>query len=85
MLQNLVMLHKTLPYLHEVVRELEVQVNDEERAPTLAEATCILSKIKDSTAVLNQRLFIIMTAQAKGWAWAKELEFLETGTLMGQY
>jgi len=41
----------------------------------------ILKKLKDSTAVLNQRLFIIMTAQAKGWDWAKELEFLETGII----
>jgi len=72
-LQNLLLFNRCLPGLHEVVRD------PESRGLSNAEAKPVLEKIKQATQALNQRLFIIMTAQAKGWAWARELEFLETG------
>jgi len=78
-LQNLLLFNRCLPGLHEVVRELDKKVLVESRGLCNAEAKPVLEKIKQATEALNQRLFIILTAQSKGWAWARELEFLETG------
>lgn len=36
-------------------------------------------KLKKSADALNKRLFIVMAAQTEGWAFAKKLDFYETG------
>jgi len=73
------MLQRCLPALQDVCRNLDQLVEVQKRAPTLIETKELYSQIKQSLNVLHQRLFVVMTAQGKGWAWAKELEFLETG------
>jgi len=44
----------------------------------------VFEKLKQSTDVLNSRLFVILAAQAKGWPFARELEFLESGEQISQ-
>jgi len=41
----------------------------------------LFNRIKQSTDVLNSRLFVVLAAQAKGWSFARELEFLEAGNV----
>jgi len=49
---------------------------------TNEELKSVFNRLKQSADVLNSRLFIVLVAQAKGWQFAKDLEFLEAGMLV---
>jgi len=40
------------------------------------------AKLKRSTEALNKRLFVVMTAQTEGWAFARRVDFYESGTFI---
>lgn len=73
-------MNKCLPGFHDVIRTLDSKFEkDENYRPTSEETKAHLKKLKASVASLHQRLFVVMTAQAKGWAFAKQLDFFQTG------
>jgi hypothetical protein len=37
-------------------------------------------KLKEAASALHKRMFVIMTAQTKGWAFARKLDFYQSGT-----
>jgi len=72
-------LKNALPNLHDVVREMH-QTTHERNEPVSAENVEVwYEKLKEAVAVLNHRLFVVMTAQIKGWTLANELNGLEPG------
>jgi len=45
----------------------------------LDELKVLQKKIVQTAEVLNSRLFIVLTAQEKGWSFAKQVQFYEAG------
>jgi len=39
----------------------------------------LYAKLKRSAEALNKRLFVVMTAQTEGWAFARRVNFYESG------
>jgi len=37
---------------------------------------------KNASRALDDRIFIVMTAQAKGWSFAKDVNFYREGTIL---
>lgn len=69
-----------MPNLHEVVRSLESEfAKDRPKPLSLDELKAMHKLIKQSTEVLNSRLFVVLTAQEKGWNFARQVQFLENG------
>lgn len=64
--------------VHDVCRAMNEAV-EKDTLPTKAILKEWLEKSKDAADHLNKRMYIIMTAQAKGWPFAKKLEFYEAG------
>jgi len=49
-------------------------LTDEQKEARFAQA-------KDAARSVIKRAFVVMSAQNKGWAFAKDLDFLQEGTL----
>lgn len=47
--------------------------------PTLEQADKWYRTMKLVTRAIHERLFVVMTAQAKGWQFAKDLDFFQSG------
>jgi len=74
------MMNKCLPGFHDVIRSLDAKFeSDEDHRPTTDETKAYLKKMKASVKALHERLFVVLTAQAKGWAFARQLDFYQTG------
>ncbi len=71
---------KVIPELQEMA--LEVRRCAKDNVPPTKEAVDRWwSALKHVTRAEHERLFIIMTAQWKGWQFAKELDFYKAGVL----
>jgi hypothetical protein len=64
--------------LHDVCREMKASL-DKDKLPTKAELNEWLEKNSEAAKAMNKRMYIYTTAMAKGWAFAKKLEFYEAG------
>jgi hypothetical protein len=64
--------------LHEVCKALKSSL-ESDKLPTKANVQEWLDRNKETAEAIHKRLFIIMTAQVKGWPFAKKLEFYENG------
>ncbi len=66
--------------LHDVARAMK-EALDADKLPTKAILNEWLEKTSETAEAMNKRMYIYTTAQAKGWAFAKKLEFYEAGML----
>jgi len=64
--------------VHKLTRDL-YKVSKGEEAPTVKDVEEWLEMAKKASDTLNQRIFVIMTAQAEGWGFARDLEFYKQG------
>ncbi len=69
---------KVVPDLQEVALAVR-QCSKENTPPTKEQVDQWWSVLKDVTRAEHERLFIVMTAQWKGWQFAKELDFYKSG------
>ncbi len=67
--------------LHDVCRAMKAAL-DKDTLPTKAALAEWLEKSSETAEAMNKRMYIYTTAQAKGWAFAKKLEFYEAGILL---
>jgi len=83
-LQNMIFLESVVEDVHKLTRDLyKVSKGDEE--PTKKDVEDWLAMAKDASDAINQRIFVIMTAQSQGWGFARDLEFYKQGLLNGNY
>lgn len=80
-LQNMVFFNKIIPGTQEVLLSLRHNIQ-EKKAPTLEEAMRYYTVLKAVTKANHERLFVVMTAQSKGWSFAKDLDFYQSGTVI---
>jgi hypothetical protein len=66
--------------LHDICRAMKASL-DKDKLPSKADLTEWLEKGSETAEAMNKRMYIYTTAQAKGWAFAKKLEFYEAGML----
>jgi len=70
--------------VHKLTRDLfKVSKGDDE--PTKKDVDDWLEMAKSASVSLNQRIFVIMTAQSQGWSFARDLEFYKQGIFGSQY
>jgi len=70
--------------VHKLTRDLfKVAKGDDE--PTKKDVDDWLEMAKSASVSLNQRIFVIMTAQSQGWSFARDLEFYKQGIFGSQY
>ncbi len=75
----MVFLNKVIPPSQEVCQILRKAVKTNE-PPSKEDIQKMYGMMKEVTKVEGERLFIVMTAQTKGWQFARELNFYEEGT-----
>ena len=64
--------------LHDVCRGVNDFCGKEEK-PNQQKLEEWRDKLKLATSALHKRMFVIMTAQTKGWAFARKLDFYQSG------
>lgn len=69
---------KIVPGAQEVCLGLRQAVENKE-APTAEDAARWYSLMKKVNRAINERIFVVMTAQTKGWSFAKDLDFYQSG------
>jgi hypothetical protein len=74
----MVFLKKVIRPLHEVCKDVNA-ASGQEKAPNQQQLEAWRDKLKQATSALHQRMFVIMTAQSKGWAFARKLDFYKSG------
>jgi len=75
----MVFIKKVVKPLHDVCKSVNTACG-QESTPTQAQLEGWREKLKLATAALHKRMFVIMTAQTKGWAFARKLDFYQSGT-----
>ncbi len=70
--------NKTIPGIQEVFW-LARRAVKEKAGLSAEEVKQIYDVMKDVAHAEHERLFVVMTAHAKGWAFAKDLDFYMTG------
>lgn len=83
--QNMIHFEKVLPPVHDVYLELRGRVENKGPPPTEEEMKEWAEQLKGAAKAINERVFVIMTAQFKGWSFAKELDFLQSGIYICYY
>ena len=76
----MVFFNKTIPGIQESFLIARPAVLAKEDIPA-AKAKEIYEALKMVARAEHERLFVVMTAQAKGWPFAKELDFYLSGVL----
>ncbi len=79
----MVYLNKVIPATHELTKSLRVFAKGDD-PPTKEQIQQWYTLSKAIAKFEHERLFVIMTAQAKGWNFAKDLDFFQEGTVDSQ-
>ncbi len=74
----MVCFNKTIPGIQEAFQIVRNRILTKESI-TAEETTRLHDILKHVAKAEHDRLFVIMSAQAKGWAFAKELDFYRSG------
>ncbi len=82
LLQNMVYFNKTIPGIQESFLLARKAVLEKGPIPA-EEAKLIYDSLKEVARTEHERLFVVMTAHAKGWSFAKDLDFYMTGDYNG--
>ena len=77
----MVFLNKAIPPTHELLRDIRKSVRSNE-PPNKEQMQAWYALVKSASKALDERLFIVMTAQSKGWTFAKDLDFYQEGMFM---
>jgi len=67
-------LNEVITPLHELTRALNTK-NDSGDLPQKSDLTEWLTRAKEASKAVNKRVFVMMTAQTRGWPFAKKLTF----------
>ncbi len=81
LLQNMVYFNKTIPGIQKSFLIARKAVAEKGPIPA-EEARLIYDSLKEVARAEHERLFVVMTAHAKGWSFAKDLDFYMTGCLL---
>ncbi len=76
--QNMVFFEKTIPGVQEAFLIAREAVLEKEDLPA-EKVKEIYNLLKLVARANHERLFIIMTAHAKGWTFARQLDFYQSG------
>ena len=71
-------LEDILPSVDEVFLSMTETI-DVDKDPTIEDVIEWRRTLRDAVLAIDERTFIIMTAQTKGWGFAKELDFYQSG------
>jgi hypothetical protein len=71
-------LSKAIPGCQDVFTELRKCIRKNE-PPKKEDLQRWYNLLKDVNKANHERLFVVMTAQDKGWLWAKDLDFYQGG------
>ncbi len=74
----MIFLEEILPPVHEVFLSMTETI-DVDKDPTIDDVIEWRKTLRDAVLAIDERTFIIMTAQIKGWGFAKELDFYQSG------
>ena len=80
----MVFMGKLIPPLNDLLRDIRKSAKANEPA-TKDELKNWYELAKRASKAADDRLFIVMTAQTKGWSFAKELDFYEQGNYVHCY
>jgi len=74
----MVFLNKAIPPTHELLKAVRKTAKANEPV-TKEQLQTWYGQLKLISKALDDRLFIVMSAQSKGWAFAKDLDFYREG------
>ncbi len=71
---------KTVPNTQEMFLTIRQCIKGKE-TPTDEQLKRIYELLKENSIAEGERIFVVMTAQSKGWAFAKDLDFYQAGDI----
>ena len=74
----MVFLNEVLTPLHELTRAINAK-NESGELPQKSDMSEWLARAKEASKAINRRVFVLMTAQTRGWPFAKKLDFYQSG------
>lgn len=75
----MVMFEKITTKLQDVYLHMR-NVDDKNEPPSAEDIKEWGEDVKEVLKDIHKRIFVVMTAQFKGWSFAKELDFYQSGT-----
>ncbi len=70
--------------VHDVCRSLKTALA-KEALPQKADLQQWMERAEEAATAINKRVFILMTAQERGWEFARKLDFYESGILLESF
>ncbi len=77
----MIFLSEIVKPVHDACRAMKVAL-ETEALPKKTTVQAWYDKIDEAATAINKRMFILMTAQERGWEFARKLDFYESGNAL---